>query len=180
MLHFFKLLFQLVLAPTQGWDDIAAAKLDPRKAVMHGLLPLVCLTALSVVVAAVWEIHLDPLNLAIRAVTTFATYMLSYFVCIWVSAAVLPHLSSDGLISRERIQLYSAFVVSQMALIGLLENLVPARLVLLQFLPLFLVVEIAKARDFLGADADRTGLVTTMGVCGAILPIYLFSYIFPS
>lgn len=178
MFLYLKLLFQLVLSPAQGWDDIAATKPDPHKMLLHGLLPLVGLTALSVGFAALWLSHPVVSNIIISAVITFAVYMLSYFCCIWVVSALLPHISSDGLISRRRIQLYAAFLVGQMALIGFIENVVPAKLVLLQFLPLLLMVEMAKARDFLGAATERTGMVTTIGVLGVIVPVYLFFFIF--
>lgn len=173
MLNYLKLMLQLVLAPSRGWDDVAEAAPESRRILLAGLIPLCVLTGFSVGVSALWETHPQLSVIIIRSVITFAVYMLTYFIAQALLTALLPRISADGLVDRERVALFSAFCVGQMSVIGLLENLLPAELALLQFLPLFVVVVMAKARRFLGVDESKTGLMVAFEVVSVILPVYV-------
>ncbi|MDE7110608.1 MAG: hypothetical protein K2O38_01745 [Muribaculaceae bacterium] len=173
MLNYLKLMLQLVLAPSKGWDDVAAAMPDAHRILLFGLLPLCVLTGASVGVAALWDSHLLLSTVIIRSVITFAVYMLTYFIAQALLTALLPRITEDGLVDRERISVFAALNVGQMALIGFIENLLPAEVPILQFLPLFVVVVMYRARGFLGVDSSRTGLMLAFGIVAVILPVYI-------
>lgn len=177
MLNYLKLMLQLILAPSKGWDDVAASVPDSRRLLVGGLVPLCVLTGMSVGLSALWEYHPHVATIIIRGVVEFAVYMLTYFIAQALLAALLPRITEDGLIDRERIAVFSALCVGQMAIIGLLENLLPAEIALLQFLPLFVVIVIYRARAFLGVDPTKSGLMLAFGVVSVILPVYIIGAI---
>lgn len=177
MLNYLKLMLQLVLAPSKGWDDVAIAAPDARRELLCGLVPLCVLTGVSVGVSALWDSHLQLSTVIIRAVITFAVYMLTYFIAQALLTALLPRITEDGLVDRERVSLFASLNVGQMAVIGLIENLLPAEVPILQFLPLFVVVVMYRARNFLGVDASRTGMMLAFGIVAVILPVYIIGNI---
>lgn len=173
MLQYLKLLLQLILAPSKGWEDVEAANPSSHRALVAGLLPLVFIAALSVGVAAIWEIHPRVSTVVIRAVVTFAVYMLTYFIAIAVLNAVLPRLTFDGTIDHERIRLFASFDVAMMAIIGILENLLPMNVALLQFMPIYLIIVFHGAMRYLNIDAARVFAFIGISIVAIIVPVYL-------
>ncbi len=177
MFSYLKFMLQLVLAPSKGWVDVAKAEPDARRMLVWGLLPVSLLTACSVGVSAFWETHFTVGHLILSGVITFAIYMLTYFIAQALLTSLLPRITSDGLIDRERVQLFSQLCVGMMAVIGMIENLLPAEVAILQFLPLFVVVVMYRARGFLGVDPSKTGLMIAFGIVAVILPVFILGAI---
>lgn len=175
MLTYLKLMLQIVLSPSRGWDDVAGELPPARRTMLCGFLPLVLLTAMSSCISALWRNDTAVGSLVIGAVATFAVYAMTYFTCCALLNASLQRIEPEKDSDRtERVSLFASFTVGQMAVIGMLENLLPAELTLLQLLPLFEVVVIVKARAFLQIPAERTGLGVAVGIASCILPVYVF------
>lgn len=177
MLNYLKYMLQLVLAPSKGWVDVAKAEPDAKRLLVWGLLPVCLLTALSVGVSVFWETHYTVGRLILGGVVTFAIYMLSYFIAQALLTSLLPRITSDGLIDRERVQIFAQLCVGMMAVIGLIENLLPAEVAILQFLPLFVVVVMFRARGFLGVDPTKTGIMLAFEIVAVILPVFILGAI---
>lgn len=179
MLNYLKLMLQLILAPTQGWDDVAAAAPDPRRELLFGLVPLCLLAGLSVVASVYWQHNVSVSSLIVSGVVCFAVYMLTYFIAQALLTSLLPRITDDGLVDRGRVMLFAQFCVGQMAVFGMIENLLPAEVApIVQFLPLFVVVVMYRARAFLGVDKTKSGLMLSFGIVAVILPVYVIGSIF--
>jgi len=173
MLHYLKLMLQILMAPQRGWEDVEAAGETSRHTLLRGLLPLVGLAALTVGFGALYQLHPTFPALLIKAVVTFVRYAISYFIGVAVLTYALPRLTRDGLVSRERVELFCAYCVGMMALIGILENLLPMELTLLQFLPIYVVVVICQGRAFVDVDERGIFRFAACAIVGIILPVFL-------
>lgn len=173
MFSYLKLMLQLVLAPSRGWVDVAKADPSPQRLLLFGLLPLSLLTGASVGLSALWLTKYSVLSLILGGVVCFVTYMLTYFIAQALLTSLLPRVTEDGLVDRDRISVFSSLCVGIMAVIGMIENLFPAEVPIFQFLPLFLIVVIYRARTFLGVDRTKGGMMLAFGIIAIILPVYI-------
>lgn len=178
MLNYLKLMLQLVLAPSKGWVDVAKAEPDPLRMLLFGLLPVSVLAGASVGVSVLWDSRVHVSSLIIGGVVTFAVYLLTYFIAQALLTALLPRITEDGLIDRERVSLFAELCVGMMGIIAMIENLLPAEVPILQFLPLFVVVVMYRARGFLGVDQTKVGLMLAFGIIAVILPVYILDHLF--
>ena len=176
MLNYLKLMLQLVLAPSKGWDDVAAAAPDPQRELVFGLVPVCALAGISVAASVYWMHDVAFSSLIIRGVVCFAVYILTYFIAQALLTALLPRITEDGLVDRERVAVFAQLCVGLMAVFGMVENLLPSEVApIVQFLPLLVVVVMYRARDFLDVDRTKTGLMLAFGIVAVILPVYVIA-----
>lgn len=173
MLHYLKLMLQILMAPQRGWEDVEAEGATARRVLLRGLLPLVAIAAVTVGFGALYQLHPSFSELLIKGVVVFLRYAISYFIGVAVLTYTLPRLTADGLVDRERVELFCAYCVGMMALIGILENLLPMELTLLQFLPIYVVVVICLGRGFVDVDERNIFSFAACAIIGIILPVYL-------
>lgn len=177
MLHYLKLLVQILMSPKCGWEDVVADGISPRHVLLHGLTPLAGLAALTVGFGFIYLHHPRVDTLLIEAVVAFARYMLTYFIAVGLLTYALPKLTADGIIARERVELLTAYCVGMMALIGILENILPMELPLLQFLPIYVVVVIIQSRWFIGIEDSRLFAYAACAITAIILPVFIIDRI---
>lgn len=172
-MHFIKNMLQLLLAPTRGWEDVDCDDTTPRRVLRRGLLPVVGAAALSVAFSAFYDLHPSAVGLLTKAVVVFARYMIAYYCGVAVLMYALPKLAIEGAVDRNRVELFCAYCTGIMAGIGILQNLLPMELTLLQFLPIYVVVVICMGRTFLDVDERNIFRFAAVAIIGLILPVYL-------
>lgn len=173
MLHYLKLLLQILMSPRRGWEDVVTDGQSPRHVLLHGVTPLAGIAAATVGLQFFYQHNPQPDALLINAVVTFSRYMLTYFIAVGLLTYALPRLTFNDAIERERIELLAAYCVGIMALIGILENILPMEIPLLQFLPLYVVVVIIQARWFIDIDDANLFRYAACAIVGIILPVFL-------
>lgn len=177
MLHYLRLMLQLLMAPTRGWEDIAESADTPRRTLLAGLLPMASLAAITVFIGWFYELHPSFPALLVGAVVTFVKYAVTYFVGVWVLTYTLPRLTADGLVNREHVELFCGYCVGIMASIGILENLMPMELALFQFLPIYVIVVICMGRRFLDVEEHDIFRFAGISTLSVILPVYLIDWL---
>lgn len=173
MLHFLKLMLQVLMAPTRGWEDVGADSADARTALRTGLLPLVAIASITVGISAFYELHPSVGALIVKAIVVFARYMIAYFCGVALLTYALPKLAINGAFDRNRTELFCVYCTAIMASIGILQNLLPMELTLLQFLPIYVVVVICLGRTFLDVDESNIFRFAAYSIVGLILPVYI-------
>lgn len=170
-------MLQILMAPTRGWEDVGADSADARIALRSGLLPLVALASITVGVGAFYELHPSAVALIIKAIVVFARYMIAYFCGVALLTYALPKLATDGAFDRNRTELFCVYCTAIMASIGILQNLLPMELTLLQFLPIYVVVVICLGRTFLNVDESNIFRFAAFSIAGLILPVYIIDWL---
>ena len=177
MITFLKQTLQLLLAPTKGWEDVASNSPDARRSLIHGLLPIIAVAAISVFARAIWE-HQSFLMLLLSVHTTFAQYFLTYYVALLAMVTALPYITISGDTPDEnRIAVFLCYSVSMMACIAVIDNFLPMELTLVQFLPIYVAVVMAQGRIFLSIDPESMGKYVGLTVGSVIVPVYLIEYL---
>lgn len=177
MLHYLKLMLQILMAPKRGWEDVEAEGESARLTLLRGLLPLVGVASLTVGVGALYELHPSFPRLLIQGVVVFVRYVISYFIGVAVLTYALPRLTLDGLVNRERVELFCAYCVGMMAVIGILQNLLPMELTLLQFLVIWVLAVIFQGRKFLDVGEQNIFRFAAFSIIGIIMPVYLIDWL---
>lgn len=177
MLRYLKLMLQLLMAPSRGWEDVAESAVDSRRTLLRGLVPLAALAALTCFLGALYQLHPSFSALLIDAIVTFVKYTLTYFVAVAMLVYALPRLTADGLVNRERVELFCAFCVGMLAIIGILEHLLPMELTLLQFLPIYVIVVMAMGRKFVDVGEENIFRFAGVATLSVILPVYLIDWL---
>ncbi len=173
MLHYLKLMLQLVLSPTRGWEDIADGAESSRRTLTHGLLPTIAIASLTVFIGAFYELKPTFGALLINAVVTFTKYAITYFIGVAVLSLTLPRLTAGNTPEREISEIFCAYSVGLMATIGTLENLLPMELSLLQFLPLLVIVVMCMGRHYMRIDESQIFRFAAIVTLCIILPVFL-------
>lgn len=179
MLHYLKLMLQILMSPKRGWDDVAADETSPRYLLRQGLLPVAIVASLTVGLGFLYQIRPQAYTIILTGVVAFVRYMLTYFIAVALLVYLLPRVTNDGAVDRTRVELFSVYCVGMMALIGILENIIPYQkgntplLPLIQFLPLYVVVVMIQGRGILNIIENRLFIFAAITIIGIILPIFL-------
>ena len=173
MFHYLKLMLQLAMSPAKGWEDIAAGADSSRRTLTRGLLPVIGVAALTVFIGAFYALRPSFGALLIGSVITFAKYSITYFVGVAVLTFALPRLAEGAIPERESVEIFCAYSVGLMAVIGTLENLLPMQLSLLQFLPLLVIVVMCLGRNFLNINEKRIFQFAAVVTLSLVLPVFL-------
>lgn len=176
MLLYLKLMLQLVLAPLKGWEDVELNAPNPRTLFAAGLVPLCVFAGVCASVAAWWLSSSSVFTMIMRGIACCVTYLLTYYIAQALLIALLPRITVDGLIDRERVNIFVILCVGIMAIIGIIINFFPMEHIF-QFLPIIVVIIIYRARRFLCVDKTKTGLMIAFGVVAVILPVYILGRI---
>lgn len=178
MLLYLKQMVQLILAPRRGWEDIDSHPATGGDYFRRGLLPLMVVAGMSVFFKMFYQFHPSFGMILIGAVITFMQYYLTFYVGQVLLVTCLPHISVESRIDEQKIASFVDFSLGLMCVIGIFTNFFPLRFTLMEFLPIFVVIVMFNAREFLNIRADRNGSFVGLSIAAIILPIYLMELLF--
>lgn len=177
MLGYLRHMIQLILSPSRGWEDVASHPVSGREAFRHGLVPLIVIAGMSVFVRPLYQINISVAQLIPIAVIGILKYFLTYMIAHVSLSAYLPRITKDGQTDEQRLRLFLCFNIGQMCMIGIIANLLPMTLTLVEFLPLYVAVVMFKGREFMGVRSDVVGGFAGATLLSVIVPVYLFGFI---
>ncbi|MCH5246331.1 MAG: hypothetical protein J1E84_07695 [Muribaculaceae bacterium] len=176
-LHYLKSLFQLILSPGSGWEDIRHADNDPRSIANVGLYPLIALAALSVFVNQFWDGDITFLSSTIGAIVTFVMFFAAYFIGIFLVSLIVAEFS-DGANMDKRVHTFVNYSIGLLTLMQIISNLIPIELPLIYFFPLYVAVIQWKANDYLKIPYSKAGKFVLFTAPAVLLPPYLLYMLF--
>ena len=176
MKKYLKYLFQLILSPRNGWEDIERAGVSPRRLLADGYYPLITLAALSTLVRALYH-HTEVLNMFVMMVVWFVVYFVGFFFGVFILSVFLePQL--EGEYDEERCLTFVAYVLGLEALITIVMQCVPITPMVLFFLPIYVALVEWKSVAYMKIKPERVGIFMIIAILGVLLPPYVFHYIF--
>jgi hypothetical protein len=182
MLKFLKFLFQLIISPTPGWEDISHEGRDAKLFATEGLYPLLGITALSTFITYFFN-DSGLIALLQKAIITFIQYFASYFIAIFLFSV---HISKyiDGEPNEKRITTFITFNIAILAIIRIIENCLPIELSIVQFLPVFVAIVMWKGTKYMAVNKNKIGQFMLLSIISIIVTPYLlqalFNFILPS
>lgn len=177
MKYYLKHLFQLILSPRNGWEDVDKAAMPPARIAAEGFYPLIAIAAASVFTQALFKHHVVFLSLFMRMIVTFVVYFISYFFSTFVmSMAVEPMI--EGEYDEVRCQTFTLYTLGSLALISLIINCLPVTPLVLFFLPCYVALIQWKGCEYMRVRPEKIGHFMTLAILGVLLPPYIFYFIF--
>ncbi len=174
MLTFIKYLLQLILSPGRGWEDIEANNPDPEVLLAKGLYPLLGLTAATEFLVFIWSRHAELGNVLMRALADFGSYFIALFIARLIFELYLRHFTA-GQPDERRAFSVIIFGIGLMVLIQIISNCIPVNIVVLKFLPLYVVLVLYKAAAYL--DVRHPDVLRFTGLAaGTIVVVPLLIY----
>lgn len=177
MLLYLKSILQLILSPAHGWEDVAKDAEEPRYLAFGGLYPMIALTSLTTFLALFYDSEATFVPTLIKSIEVFLIFFLGYFIGIWIFSIILPTLSRKG-VDEKKIQTFGVYSTGLLALIWLVSNVLPMKLTIIYFLPLYVMIVQWKGWRYLGVDSRNQFKFVVLSIVGFILPPYLLYFLF--
>lgn len=179
MLLFLKYLLQLVLSPGRGWNDLRKTAPDPDELLRRGVYPLIAISAATELLALFYHHGIGVATVIVRVIADFGSYFIAIFV-----AKLLFELYLERLTTRvpdaQHVGVLTTCGIGLMVLIQIVSNCVPWNLVLIKFMPLYVVMVLYKAIPYMsvgkGHELQFIGL-TSAALVVVPLAIYYLLYI---
>lgn len=174
MSAYLKYLFQLILSPSRGWEDISHDGADPDELVRRGYYPLTGIMALTEFARLFYEREATVASVLQRAIAVFCAYFAALFVCRLLLDAMLPKVT-EGSPSERRTATLNVLCLGQMELIAILGNCIPTGLTLIHFLPVYALLIFYKASRYMAVRRDSEMNYLVVGLFSVVVvPLVLF------
>ena len=174
MFRFLKYMIQLILSPRQGWIDLKDSDPDPDELLSQGFYPLLGIAAVSDFLALCNERSATLAVVLMRALGDFGAYFVSVFIARLIFELYLGTVTTDKPDMR-RANTMTVCGIGILVLFQILDNCMPWNLVLLKFLPFYVVLVLYMAIPYIGV-ARNSELRFTGIASGAIVGVPLVIY----
>lgn len=175
MWHFIKNLFQLAIGPQHGWEDIAIDDQDPERLTADGLYPLLGVVAISAFFQIFYHHELGIVYPLERAIIIFSVYFATLLFAQNVVPSALDKCVDGGEVDLQRASTFIIYSLGLMALVSMVENLVPLELSLVQFLPVLVALVMWKATRYLHIMPTQNGRFIFAAIVFVLLPPILLN-----
>lgn len=169
-------MFQLILSPGNGWEDIQTANENSRDIFRSGYIPLITITALSVFIQGIYH-HYEFLVLFLRMLITFLVYFISYFFGTFI-LSIFVESTLNGAYNERKCETFALYTLGLLALISLVINCLPITPMMLFFLPFYVALVQWKATKYMDVNPHKAGIFMIIAILGVLLPLYLFYFLF--
>lgn len=178
MTTFLKYILQLILSPSNGWTDLSTDNPDPERLLTRGLYPLMGISAATEFLALVYHQGIGLMQVLSAAVTDFGAYFLAIFISRLVLDLFMPKVS-EPVPDQRRINTFIVAAIGLMVLFRIVDNCCPWNLMLLKFLPFYVVLVLSKAFAYM--NVRRRDQMRFLGVAAGVtvgvpLGIYYLIY----
>lgn len=176
MKHYLINLFQLLLSPGNGWEDIDKSNTPTRDIATKGFYPLIALVALSVLMQGVYH-HVEFIVLFIRMIVTFLVYFVAYFFGVFI-LSLFSEPALEQTYDEKRSNTFVLYTLGQLGLISILINVLPVTSAMLFFLPFYVALIQWKGCRYMRVKPDHEGIFMIIAILGVLLPPYVFYFLF--
>ncbi len=174
MLQFLKIMAQLILSPDRGWEDVSASVAKPDMLFRKAYYPFLAVAAMSEFARLFYHGNGGVLTVIELAIALFGSYFISYFI----SRMILDHYMQplvNGEVNEAKIGLFTMYGLGMLALIEIVDNLLPTDLTLVKFLPLFVALVLYKGAKFMAVKHDYELRFFCLAVAAVIIvPLGIF------
>ena len=154
MWPFAKNLFQLILAPARGWEDISATDSSFENLVRKGYIPLVIIAALSEFIPLAYVGTLTFLEALESCIAIGGGLFASLFAArLLLDVTLKRYIDPD--LSDAKIANLALYLLGLDCYYRIFANILPASLTFLSFLPLISIVVLFKSTTYMGIGEDR-------------------------
>lgn len=174
---FLKDMFQLILSPAKGWEDISYDGADERNLVKYGLCPYLVLVALTVPVQMLYHSDLYWFTEVQQSIVTFIKFFISYCIGVFVLLMNLPgHTVAE--ITEKRVNTFCAYITGLMATLDLIQNCLPMEIAWIWLLPLYIAFITWRSASYMTIEPRYDVKFVVIASLSLILPPYVIQILF--
>ncbi len=177
MLRFIKLLFQLIMSPARGWEDISAEGIDPSRLARTVFFPLTVMMGLAVFLQGVYHLEHTFVKLLDLAVIEFVAFFVSYFIATHFMSTYIYRFT-DSIPSEKRNHTYVLMGQSLLALSLLVQNCLPFDIDLVLFLGIYTAIVLWRGDRYMAVREESVGRFMIFTILTVIVPPFLIIFIF--
>lgn len=183
MLRFIRNIFQLIISPEHGWEDIDAelesGAIDASDMYRRVFLPMIAVCSLAAFARLLYPNGPGFLGALQNSIIVFGSLFLAYHIGVYVFSATMDRLRLPEMVaSPERERLMVMFCVAVIGVIALLGSVIKVSLALIQFLPVYVVFIIWKGARFLQVDEAQIGFYMLMATFSIVGSAYVLGFLF--
>lgn len=153
MAAYLKYLFQLILSPSRGWEDLSHDGADSEELMRRGYYPLTGIAAVTEFVQMFYHHSVGIGDTLRSAIVTFCAFFAALYASRMTLDALLPKVV-EGVPSDRRTATMNVMCLGQMLLIRILSNCLPTGLTLVHFLPIYTLLIYYKASRYMAVRKD--------------------------
>lgn len=173
MLRFLKNILQLILSPLHAWEEISYEDIGPEHLAARGMYPLLGLVALSAFLHGLYQKAFEVGAQLQEAVGQFVALLATYYIGVAMFDTFVSRFSTKE-VSTNKSRTIAIYIVALLAIIQIIDNVVPIEIIILQFLPLFAAIVLAKATTYLAIDKKKEGGYILFAIGALIIPWFVF------
>lgn len=174
MFLYLKYIIQLFLSPDNGWDDLRDSAPAPKHLLKAGFYPLIVLCAITELLPWFYRHDVSMMDGIIGVIASFAAYFTGLYASKLIFDIYLPRVAAHQP-DADRVDLLSLCGIGMMILIRIIDNILPWDLVLLQFLPIYVVLVLYKGAKYLDVPASAYFRFTALASVALVLvPIIIY------
>lgn len=193
ILVFLRNLFQLVVAPARGWEDLEAERDGMTERAeeelasfnyLHCFLPTIAVCSLSWFIRLIYGYSGGLLGCVQGSVVMFVSLFLGAQVSMWLMGFAMPRLMeedprlpSDAKWNRGRMMDMICYSITFIGLVLMLTNVIKVRIALLEFLPFYVVFIIWKGWHYVGIREQNIGLFMISACLSVLGSVYIISFL---
>lgn len=167
LLQYIRQLFQLILMPERGWEDVSASVHNPDILQRKAYIPLLVITALSEFIPLIYSRGYGFISALLSAIVV----AMGMFSSLYVARLILEMTYCryvDNKMNPVKLSLFTTFLLGINCIYIIITNACPASMTFLRLLPLLSVVVIFKATKFLGVAEDNQLSFTGLSIIAVI------------
>jgi hypothetical protein len=177
MLKFLKNIFQLILSPGNGWEDISHDGEDPKVLAAKGLYPIIGFASIMAFAQFFYNEELSLVILLQRAIIIFVQFFVTYFIASLVFASSL-RFWVEGTPNEKKYSTVIIYSIAILSLINAVQSCLPVELSLVYFLYLYVAIVIWKAARYLAVKEKFVSYYVVMAIVSILVPPFLIGSLF--
>lgn len=170
-------MFQLILAPRRGWEDIAVDDIPSRILLTRGFVPFVIVTALSSLLSMAYHFDTSLASSIGQMIACGVKYVASYYLASFFFSLYVPSCTG-GEMSLNKNHTFIIYSLTLLVLLNLIGNCLPMVPDMLYLLPVYVLFIMWRGINYMEVKFD--GVIGFMALCllAVILPPFLLQYLF--
>lgn len=169
---------RLIIAPKSTWNTIFKRQ-EPINLVERNLFyPLIGILAVSSFMIIVYE-DISLSAIIREAIINFITYFIGYIICAFCLSLLLPKIQEENKsASDQKIKTLILYNMSFVVIINIIQNMLPTEMILLSFLPLYMLFMLSNCTEIFSIKKDLTPYFTFGAfIIIFIIPLLLNSFL---
>jgi len=150
---YIKQLFQLILSPSRGWEDVSEASVKAPELQRRGYYPLIGVTGASEFLKLLYSHTVGFWNVLLSAIAIMGAMFVSlYLARLFLDMTLSRHVS--GKLNAAKVDVFSTYMMGINGLYCILGNALPASMTFLVFLPLISLIIMFKSVPYMAIKSD--------------------------